>query len=67
MSRVLVTGGAGYVGSVLVGQLLEAGHDVTVVDNLLHGNGDNAERLALPAPLDFIPIEPHPGPGHVLS
>lgn len=37
MSQVLVTGGAGYLGSVLVGRLLNAGHHVTVLDNLLYG------------------------------
>lgn len=35
--RVLVTGGAGYLGSVLCGQLLDAGHRVTVLDSLLWG------------------------------
>jgi len=30
--RVLITGGAGYIGSVLTGHLLSAGHSVTVVD-----------------------------------
>lgn len=35
--KVLVTGGAGYVGSVLVRQLLDNGHRVHVVDNLMFG------------------------------
>lgn len=35
--KVLVTGGAGYIGSVLVARLLEAGHEVTVLDNLRYG------------------------------
>src|SRR5262252_667936 len=35
--RVLVTGGAGYIGSLLTGVLLQRGHHVTVVDDLLFG------------------------------
>jgi UDP-glucose 4-epimerase len=38
--RVLVTGGAGYVGSVSVDALLEAGHDVVVLDDLSTGHRD---------------------------
>lgn len=38
--RVLVTGGAGYVGSVTVERLVDAGHEVTVLDNLRTGHAD---------------------------
>ncbi|MFT4691553.1 MAG: UDP-glucose 4-epimerase [Limisphaerales bacterium] len=36
--RVLVTGGAGYIGSVCVQQLLDGGHDVAVFDSLVEGH-----------------------------
>jgi len=35
--RILVTGGGGYIGSVLVDELLKEGHEVTVLDNLIWG------------------------------
>jgi UDP-glucose 4-epimerase len=38
MMRVLVTGGAGYIGSVAVERLLDAGHDVVVLDSLWRGH-----------------------------
>lgn len=37
MANVLITGGAGYVGSVVTGAFLAAGHAVTVLDNLTGG------------------------------
>ncbi|MFZ9924386.1 MAG: NAD-dependent epimerase/dehydratase family protein, partial [Ilumatobacteraceae bacterium] len=45
--RVLVTGGAGYIGSHLVDRLLELHHDVVVLDDLSTGNLANLHR-ALP-------------------
>ena len=38
--RLLVTGGAGYIGSVVTSQLLAAGHEVVVLDNLDTGHAD---------------------------
>jgi nucleoside-diphosphate-sugar epimerase len=35
--KVLITGGAGYLGSIMTGELLRAGYEVTVLDNLMYG------------------------------
>jgi UDP-glucose 4-epimerase len=51
--KLLVTGGAGYIGSIVAAQLLDAGHDVTVLDNLERGHaaavpaGATLERVDL--------------------
>jgi UDP-glucose-4-epimerase len=47
--RILVTGGAGYIGSVVVAQLLERGYQPVVLDNLSHGH-----RAALPSAANLI-------------
>ena len=43
--RVLITGGAGFVGSHLADRLLEQGHEVMVLDNLSTGSIDNISHL----------------------
>ena len=43
--RVLVTGGAGYIGSHTCVELLEAGHDVFVIDNFCNGHKAALERV----------------------
>ncbi|MDD3285031.1 MAG: NAD-dependent epimerase/dehydratase family protein [Patescibacteria group bacterium] len=40
MSKILVTGGAGFIGSTLVDKLIDLGHEVTVLDNLISGSRD---------------------------
>merc|ERR1719238_801951 len=42
--RVLITGGAGFVGSNLVDKLMREGHEVTVLDNLVYGTEKNIEH-----------------------
>lgn len=43
--RLLVTGGAGYIGSHTVVELLHAGHDVVVLDNLCNASAESLRRV----------------------
>ena len=47
-----MTGGAGYIGSVVAAQLIDAGHQVTVVDNLSKGH-----EWAVPPGAEFEPVD----------
>jgi UDP-glucose 4-epimerase len=47
MKKILVTGGAGYIGSFMVRQLAEAGHEVVIVDNLSQGHKEAIKDFRL--------------------
>src|SRR6266704_3237004 len=52
--RVLVTGGAGFIGSHLVKRLIRAGEDVTVLDNLSTGRQQNLGHYLLDDRMSFV-------------
>ena len=52
--RILITGGAGFLGSHLADHFLSLGHKVIVVDNLLTGRLENISHLFRNADFDFI-------------
>ena len=52
--KVLVTGGAGFIGSHIVDRLIQEGHDVVVVDNLSTGKKKNINRDAHFYKLDIL-------------
>jgi UDP-glucose 4-epimerase len=60
--KLLVTGGAGYVGSVCAARLVEAGHEVVVLDDLSTGHAD-----AVPDGCRFVQAELGEAAGSLLS
>ena len=44
--RILVTGGAGFIGSHLCERLVSDGHEVTAIDNFSTGSASNLQNLA---------------------
>ena len=54
MNRVLVTGGAGFIGSHLCDRLISSGNDVICVDNLFTGSKDNIRHLLNNPYFEFI-------------
>lgn len=53
-ARVLVTGGAGFIGSHLCARLLEQGHDVLCIDNFFTGSRDNLAGVAQHPHFEFM-------------
>jgi dTDP-glucose 4,6-dehydratase len=65
--RILVSGGAGFVGSHLCERLLNDGHEVVALDNLITGNLQNLEDFQDRPDFNFVEadiIEGIPVPGH---
>jgi UDP-glucose 4-epimerase len=55
--KLLVTGGAGYIGSIVAAQLLDAGHDVTVLDHLERGHAAAVPAGARLEQIDLLDAE----------
>ena len=45
MSKILLTGGAGFIGSHTAVSLIDNGHDVVIVDNLVNSEKDVVENV----------------------
>lgn len=54
MAKILVTGGAGFIGSHLCERLLEDGHEVLCLDNLSSGSTQNVKHLRASKGFEFI-------------
>lgn len=57
MKHVVISGGAGFIGSHLSKRLLDEGHQVTVLDNLLTGNRKNIEDLEKNERFQFVEVD----------
>ena len=68
MARVLITGGAGFLGSHLTDRFLAEGNEVVAVDNLVTGSLDNIAHLKNEPKFSFIEqdiIKPYGVPGPI--
>ena len=52
--RILITGGAGFLGSHLCDRFLAEGHEVVAMDNLITGNIRNIEHLSGRTDFEFV-------------
>ena len=52
--NILITGGAGFIGSHLADVLLSEGHNVVVFDNLLRGRISNLEEASKNSKFSFV-------------
>jgi UDP-glucose 4-epimerase len=61
MANILVTGGAGYIGSHTVIELVNAGYSVTIVDNLINSSPKSIDRVRTlvktPEAIDFVQLD----------
>ena len=57
LQRILVTGGAGFIGSSLIPELLNRGNHVTVADHLSVGKKQNVEPFLSNDNFDFIELD----------
>ena len=71
MSRILVTGGAGFIGSHTIIELQQAGHEVVVVDNLSNSSSESLNRVKAitgkPVAFYQVDIRDHKGLDNVMS
>ena len=52
--RILITGGAGFLGSHLCDRFINEGHDVVAMDNLITGDAKNISHLLANRDFDFV-------------